>query len=124
MIKKTRDLLFIAAGFLFLVIGIIGIALPVLPTTPFLLVAAYCFSRGSRRFHDWLIHHPRLGPPIVDWQRHRVIRRRAKVIASLMMAATAVFLLSRPNIPPFGKGAAFSTMLAALVFIWSRKEQP
>ncbi len=79
-------------GFLSLAAGIVGIVLPLLPTTPFLLLAAYCFARGSQRLHDWLVNHPRLGPPIRDWQAHGAISRRAKQMA--MVAIVAVVALS------------------------------
>ncbi len=85
-------LFWLAGGFLSLALGVIGIVLPLLPTTPFLLLAAYCFARGSKRLHDWLVHHPRLGPPIRDWQRHGAISRRAKRMA--MLAIGAVLLIS------------------------------
>lgn len=80
-------LFWMAGGLLSLAAGIVGIVLPLLPTTPFLLLAAFCFARGSKRLHDWLVHHPRLGPPIHDWQKHGAISRRAKQLALLSIAA-------------------------------------
>lgn len=85
-------LLWMAGGFLSLAAGVVGIVLPLLPTTPFLLLAAFCFARGSQRLHDWLVHHPRLGPPIHDWQKHGAISRRAKQLA--MLSIGAVLLIS------------------------------
>jgi len=67
-------------------LGVIGAVLPLLPTVPFLLLAALAFARSSPRFHAWLMNHPRLGPPIHDWQREGAISRRAKVLAVTMMA--------------------------------------
>lgn len=88
-----------AGGLLSLAAGFIGIILPLLPTTPFLLLAAFCFARGSQRLHDWLMHHPRLGPPIHDWQKHGAISRRAKQMAMLAIGAVflASFLLDAPT---------------------------
>ena len=107
-------------------LGMAGILLPLLPTTPFLLLAAICFSRSSPRLHTWLVDHPRLGPPIRDWQAHGAIGRRAKLAAATAMLATlalsvwfgvagpvlavqalclagaAIFVLSRPD-PPSGR---------------------
>jgi len=79
-----------AAGALALLLGIIGIALPLLPTTPFLLLAAFCFSKGSERVHDWLVAHPRLGTPIREWREHGAISRRAKVAAGIAMVLAIV----------------------------------
>lgn len=72
--------------------GIAGIVLPLVPTTPFLLLAAYAFTRSSPRLHNWLVMHPRLGPPIADWNAHGAIRRGAKFSAVAVMVAA--FLMS------------------------------
>lgn len=78
----------IALGFTCVALGVLGLFLPVLPTTVFLLIACWAFSKSSERFHHWLYHHPRLGGPIRAWHAHRVIPRRAKVLAVGMMAAS------------------------------------
>jgi uncharacterized membrane protein YbaN (DUF454 family) len=67
--------------------GIAGVVLPLVPTTPFLLLAAFAFARSSPRLHDWLVTHPRLGPPIHNWRHHRAISPRAKTLAVLAMVA-------------------------------------
>lgn len=66
--------------------------LPLLPTVPFILLAAFCFARSSERLHGWLVTHRRFGPMIRDWQEHGAIRPGAKkaAVASIL----AVFLLS------------------------------
>jgi uncharacterized membrane protein YbaN (DUF454 family) len=76
----------IGLGWLFVILGVVGIVLPLLPTTPFLLAAAVCFSRGSQQMHHWLVNHPTLGPPIVNWQTNRTITRKVKVVALLSMS--------------------------------------
>ena len=73
-------------GVLCVGLGVAGLILPGLPGTVFLLVAAWCFARSSDRAHRWLVEHDWLGPPIVDWQAHGVVRRRAKWTASVVMA--------------------------------------
>lgn len=84
--------LWVIAGGMALGIGVVGIVVPLLPTTPFLLLAAYCFSRGSRRLHNWLLNHPTLGPPIRDWREHRSVSGKAKL--SAMIAIALIFALS------------------------------
>ena len=81
-----QRLLWLAAGALSLVAGVVGIFLPLLPTTPFLLLAAFCFSRGSTRCERWLVEHPRFGPMVRQWRAQRVIPLRAKQLAWTMMA--------------------------------------
>lgn len=86
-----QRLLWIAAGALSLLLGVIGIFLPLLPTTPFVLLAAFCFARGSARCEAWLLDHPRLGPLVRDWRATRAVPLRAKQIASLMMAMSSLW---------------------------------
>jgi uncharacterized protein len=77
--------LLIVIGTLSLVLGIIGIFLPLLPTTPFLLLASACFLRGSERMHRWLLAQGRLGAYIRRYEAGEGIPRRAKILAMLMM---------------------------------------
>jgi len=106
----------VICGTLSLALGVIGIFLPLLPTTPFILLAAACFARGSARFHHWLVTHPRFGPLVRDWQAHRSIPLRAKCLALSMMwtsmSVTAWLMRERP--------AASITLLAIAlaVTIW------
>ena len=75
----------IVAGFVALALGLIGIVVPVLPTTPFVLLAAACFARGSVRLHDAMLAHRIAGPIIHEWQTHRAMPRRAKRYAYVLM---------------------------------------
>lgn len=81
-------LAFGALGTLFLLVGIIGIFMPILPTTPFLLLATACYARSSRRFYNWLMNHPALGPLIVEWRTYRSIPWRVKLVAVATMTLT------------------------------------
>ncbi|MFG6448357.1 YbaN family protein [Roseateles sp. BYS180W] len=74
------------AGFAALALGVVGIVVPLLPTTPFVLLAAFCFARGSQRCERWLLTHPRFGPMVGDWRQHRAVPWRAKQLAWFMMA--------------------------------------
>ena len=68
-------------------LGLVGAILPLVPTTPFLLVAAYAFARSSPRLHDWLLHHSQLGPLIINWRQHRAISRRVKIASLVLMGS-------------------------------------
>ena len=81
-----------ALGVVSLAVGIIGSFVPVLPTVPFLILAAFAFERSSERLHNWLMNHPRLGPPIETWRRYGAISRRAKLLSMVMIVV--VFALS------------------------------
>lgn len=84
-----------AAGLISLALGVVGIVVPLLPTTPFLLLAAYCFGRGSQRLLNWLLNHPRFGPPVRDWREHRSISRKAKLssgVAMVLIVAASVLM--------------------------------
>ena len=70
--------LYLAAGFAALVLAVAGVVLPILPTTPFVLLAAACFARSSKRFHEKLLAHRIAGPIIREWVQYRSIRRRVK----------------------------------------------
>lgn len=73
-------------GAISLALGVAGIFLPLLPTTPFVLLTAACWARASPRFHRRLLDHPRFGPLIYNWERHRSLPRRAKITAIVLMA--------------------------------------
>ena len=72
-------LLWGAIGILAIVLALAGSVLPIVPTVPFLIVAAFAFNRSSPRFHNMLMTHPVFGPQIRDWQEHRAIDPRVKV---------------------------------------------
>ena len=110
-----------ALGLLAVALGAIGIVTPLLPTVPFLLLAAFCFARSSDRLHGWLINHPTLGPPIRDWQRSGAIQRRAKWLASLSIAAgfsLSVYLQLGWKVLL----AQALVLSATCLFIWTRPE--
>jgi hypothetical protein len=80
--------LLIAAGLACVACGLVGMFLPVLPTTPFMILAAACFARGSQRFHRWVLDHPVFGSTVREWQVHRSIPWRAKLSAIGLMSLT------------------------------------
>lgn len=83
-------------GFLFVGLAMIGLALPGLPTTPFLLLAAGCFSKTSKRWHDWLRNSRTFGPIIRNWEEHRCLARGSKALAQtmiLLFGSVSVFFM-------------------------------
>jgi uncharacterized membrane protein YbaN (DUF454 family) len=80
------------------VVGIIGAFLPILPTTPFLILSAYLFSKSSPRFHKWLLELPVAGAAVKDWQQNRVIKPKAKILCSLMILLSLVIIITNPKI--------------------------
>ncbi len=83
----------IGLGSFFLGLGILGVFLPVLPTTPFVLLAAACYARSSERLHRWLLENRVLGPDIRQWDETRSIRLRAKIMAILLIVASFSFTI-------------------------------
>lgn len=120
MIRHIHRLTFLAIGISSLSLGLLGVFLPLLPTTPFILLSAYCFSRSSKRLDDWLRNHKVFGRFIRDWQEAGVIPLRVKWLSTLMM----VLMTSYPIIfiirPAWLQLFVIITLVAVLVFIWSR----
>ena len=90
--------LLIILGAVSLGLGVTGMFLPVLPTTPFLLLTAWCWMKGSPRLHGWLMAHPNLGPYIRDSQEHKCISRRVKAVSvtTLWLTIALSIILVRP----------------------------
>jgi len=87
----ARRVLLVVAGTASLVLGIAGTVVPLLPTTPFLLLSAACYTRSSKRLHDWLLGHRVLGAYILSYREHKAISRRTKITSVALMWATAAY---------------------------------
>ncbi len=122
-----KRLLWLLLGLLSTGCGIAGAVLPLVPTTPFLLLAAFAFARSSPRLHGWLLDHRTFGPLVLDWQQHGSISRKAKVasiavmlamlgltwisgvaawilaVQVVVLATVAAWLLTRPDSPDPGR---------------------
>ena len=84
--------LILAIGWFFVALGLIGVILPVLPTTPFLLVSLWAFARTSPGLHHWLYTHPKAGPYLIAWSRYHVIPPRAKGLAIVLMTSSWLYV--------------------------------
>lgn len=115
-----RRALYFALGIAALTLGVLGMFLPLLPTVPFLILAAFAFGRSHPGAEQWLLHHPRFGKAIRSWREDRAISRKGKI------GATLAFALS------IGLGLAFSpwpwklapplVAVACLPWLWTRPE--
>ena len=83
--------MFIGLGSLFVCLGFIGIVIPGIPTTPFLLLSAWFFSKSSSFLENWLINHKLFGPLIRDWNEHKSISRKSKIVAVIIIIPTFAF---------------------------------
>ena len=115
--------IWIVLGLTALGLAIAGAFLPLLPTTPFLLVAAFAFARSSPRLHDWLINHRYFGPMITNWRQHGAISRRAKIAAVGAMIA-AVMLSWIGGFSSFVIGLQLAVMGCVALFILTRPDAP
>lgn len=109
--------IWLVAGGVCLLTGIVGIVLPLLPTTPFVLLAAFCFSRGSARYEQWLLMHPRFGPMVRDWRANRAVPLRAKQAATTMMALSSV--AAWWVLPPHLRWIPGVCCTAVAIWLWS-----
>ena len=116
-------LVYRAIGILALGLAVLGAILPVLPTTVFVLLAAWAFARSSPKLHATLRSHPRFGPVLLDWERHGAIPRPAKIAAVVGMAISlaGVILFSRGWVAPAFTGVI---MAASAAFVLSRPAPP
>lgn len=118
--KNIKRYLLMTAGIMALVLGAVGVVLPLLPTTPFVLLAALCFSQSSPRFHNWLVNHQTFGPLIIDWQQSGAIRPKAKRAATfgiVVIGGLSLYLVK----PPYTATILIVCLFVGVLgFIWTR----
>ncbi len=104
-------------------LGVFGAFVPIIPTTPFMILAAFLFSKSSPRFHAWILSLPLAGPAIKEWDEHRVVRTRAKILCGTMIIISTILIWWKTNISDLLK--IFLTILLASVcaFVVTRKSK-
>ncbi|RAI45780.1 YbaN family protein [Rhodoplanes roseus] len=116
--------LYLGLGCLMLVLGAIGAVLPLMPTTIFLIAAAWCFARSSPRLEAWLFEHPRFGPTLRAWRDDGAISTRSKLMACTgMTVGFVVFWASASPSPLLAAGVAAGLALCA-AYVVSRPSPP
>ncbi|MFY2764187.1 YbaN family protein [Arenimonas sp. MALMAid1274] len=122
---RARRWAWLCLAYLALALGVIGIFLPGLPTTPFVLLSAYAAARGSDRLHAWLLAHRLYGPMIRDWQATGAVSRRAKHWALGTMALCAViFFLTAPRWWMAATGTAIMALVGTWLWLRPEPEKP
>jgi len=114
-------LLWRALALLSLALAVAGVVLPVLPTVPFLILAAWAGSKGWPALEAWLLNHAHFGPAIRRWRESGAVPRRAKWLAAVMMSCSAVMLALTPA-PLAVKIAVPAVMAMVAIWLWRRPE--
>ena len=117
-----KPILFVL-GWFFFVLGVIGAFLPIVPTTPFLLLAGVCFNHSSPKFHAWLLAMPVSGAAMEDWRMRRVIRVRAKILCSSMLSVSLFFIWWRPQPDLIIKVIVSVILVSVGLFVVTRKSR-
>ena len=115
--------LYFLLGMLMVVLGVIGIFVPLMPTTSFLILAAWCFARSSRRAEAWILSHPTFGPPIVAWRQNRAIARRHKAMSIGGMAVGLMLFIFTAQ-PAWWLATLVGLVLLALAIYVATRPEP
>lgn len=122
VMSRVGRALYLSAGIGFLGLAVLGAMLPGLPTTVFVILAAWCFGRSSPRLERWLLQHPRFGTSLRAWRAHGAIPRPAKAVALTSMALSGALTLATA---PLGVGLGVSAVLVASAwYVASRPSGP
>ena len=116
--------IFMILGHLSLAAGIIGIFLPILPTTPLVILAAFFYSKGSQRMDNWILNHPRFGPSVREWRSFGVIRPYAKALSVVLMILSIGYSIVFLDFHWLLKATLAAISIGASIFILSKPSTP
>jgi len=116
---RTKRVILLLVGVVSLILGALGVILPLLPTTPFILLAAFAFANSSEKMHQWLLDHNVFGPLIDDWRRYGSIRRSAKV-ATVISVIAILGISYWLNVPSWVIARQALVLTGVLAFVLSR----
>ncbi len=117
MVKYT---VYLIIGWIGVVFAVVAAVLPIIPMTPFLFLAAFGFSKSSKRFHKWICDLPKIGPLIIQWERYRILNRSTKWVLSTFFVPVIVLAIIRLDY--LSALAILLVVVGVLAYIWSRNE--
>ena len=114
--------LFISLGWLFVILAVIGVLIPILPTTPFLILALALFAKSSPKFHQMLLDHPWFGSLLRQWEKNRTVSRRIKIRASVLIVLSFSVSIAVLQDNPLLQTMLILLAIICLYYIWRLKE--
>jgi len=124
MLPADMRIFYLCLGCLMVATGVVGAFLPLLPTTPFLLVALWCFSKSSPRLEAWMLNHPRFGKSLRNWREHGAIPRLAKIAAVSLMTMSYLIYIVIMAPPALQMLVVAVVMIGAGTFVVTRPSPP
>lgn len=121
--KRVNKQIFNILGWISFVLGFVGAFLPLLPTTPFILLASYFFSKGSPRFYNWLINLKYFGERIKNWEEHKTIDLKSKIFSTIIMLSFLAYYIFQAEYNTWQKGFVTAIFFFILLFVNSRPSQ-
>lgn len=122
--RGLRRFVWVGFGWFFFGVGILGAFLPILPTTPFMILALWAFSNGSERLHNWLYNHRTFGRPLRLWEQHGVIPARAKIVAIGAMSASLAWMVLFSSLGGLWIAATAALMAYGAFYVLSKPSRP
>ena len=102
-------------------LGVFGAFVPIIPTTPFMILAAFLFSKSSPKFHAWMLSLPIAGPAVREWGEHRVVRTRAKILCATMILVSLSLIWWKAEVPDAFKIILTIILVSVCTFVITRK---